>query len=151
MRRLGKRGEADSDAEDNPLNETVLYTLLAVIFFVTLYLFVASYQRDAFLWESFYAQEIGLVINSAQPGDEFYIDVTKATAIAQKSGKVSMSDIFTFDNVNHEVRVSLRPGSVTRFSFFNDVAVIDYDLELVSGAADVNRLYFKIEERDNES
>jgi len=55
-------------------------------------------------------------------------------------------EIFIFDNINNEVIVSLRQGTGASFSFFNEVDVVESRVELVSGSANTNRLYFKIKE-----
>lgn len=117
------------------------YVVLAVLFLVGMVYFVSGYKDKATIWEDFYAKEIVKVVDLAEPGDEVYLDVTKATKLAKKSGK-SFSEIFIFDNAVGKVTVSLRQNSGKSFNYFNNVTVFEPKIELNSGGAEVNRLHF---------
>ena len=92
-------------------------------------------------------KEIVRIIDTAEPGQEVYLDVTLATTIAFKNEK-GKSEIFNFDNEGNSVTVSLTRFGSTRFSYFNDVDIVDWRLEVPSrgAGAEVNRLYFRIVE-----
>ena len=102
-----------------------------------------SFQDGASVWEEFYAKEIAKIVDEAEPGTEINLDVTKLTEIAFGNGK-STNEIFLFNNLNNEIVVSLTRGSGTAFNFFNDVDVVEWKVELISGGAETNRLHFKI-------
>lgn len=135
---MDKRGDAD-----NVLSENLIYIILFILFFFGMLFFVWGYDDGVVLLEDLYVKEISRIIDVSEPGAEVYLDVTKATELAQRKGQ-SFSSMFRFDNVKNEVIVSLRPGGGKAFSFFNDVDVVDVDLKLTSGDAETNRLYFRI-------
>jgi len=126
-----------------------IYILLEIIFFMLMLYWVVGFQDGAALWEDFYAKEITRLVNTAEPGDEVSLDVSPVTKIAFSNG-VPKSDIFNFNNVNNFVTVKLTPRGGTSFSFFRDVDVVNWDIRLVSGGAETNRLYFKIVEVQKE-
>ena len=128
---------------NNQLSVTMLYLIIFVLFFVGMLFFINRYQNGASLWEEFYAKNIVGVIDSANVGDEIYLDVTKATEIAIKSG-VDKNEIFSFDNLNNKLIVKLSPDGGTSFKFFKDVDIVNWSLEFVSGDAKTNRLKFSI-------
>ena len=112
-----------------------------------MFYYITGYQNGDYIYEDAYAKKIARIIDSAEPGEEVSLDVTKLTEIAIKNGK-GLSGIFVFDNLNNKVIVSLRQGAGTSFSYFRDLDVIDLRLENpspVTGAT-TNRLYFKIVE-----
>jgi len=122
-----------------------IYIVLEIIFFILILYWVVGFQDSAALWEDFYVKEITRLINTAEPGQEVFLDVSPATRIAFSNG-VGKSDLFNFNNVNNFVTVKLTPNRGSSFSFFNDVDIVDWDVRLVSGGAETNRLYFKIVE-----
>lgn len=124
---------------------TVSFSILVILFFTGIYFFISNQRNNAAYWEDFYAKEVGFLINSGKSGDVIYLDVTKATTIANKH-KISAYDIFTFDNVDNYVSVHLSEGSAARFYFFNDVDVIpgEPSILLISEDIDTNRLYFTL-------
>ncbi|HIG52175.1 TPA: hypothetical protein EYQ19_02040 [Candidatus Pacearchaeota archaeon] len=137
---MDKRGVAD-----NVLLGNIIYIILGILFFIGMFYFVMGYQDGAAFYEDFFSKEIARLINVANPGQEVYLDVTEIVGIALGNGK-KKEEIFIFDNINNEVIVSLRQGTGASFSFFNEVDVVESRVELVSGSANTNRLYFKIKE-----
>jgi len=125
------------------LTNNLIYIILFLVFFMLMFYFVVGFQDGASVWEEFYAKEIVKVINEAEPGTEIYLDVTGLTKIAFKNGK-SRNEIIYFNNVQNQVIVSLTSKSGTSFNFFNDVDLIEPEIELLSGGAETNRLYFKV-------
>lgn len=136
---MNKRGNFD-----NQLAWTFAYLIIFLIFFAGMYYFVASKQQNAAFWEDYHAKQIALILDNAHSGQEFSIEVSSATRIAASNGK-SPNEIFVFDNRNHEVVVSLRDGSATRFSYFRDLVVLEPEVELISGGAISDRLRFKVQ------
>ncbi|PIY80991.1 hypothetical protein COY79_05065, partial [Candidatus Pacearchaeota archaeon CG_4_10_14_0_8_um_filter_35_169] len=96
--------------------------------------FVLRYQNGAAIWEEFYAVEIAKMIDNAEPGEEFYLDVSEGTSIALKSGMLreNLGNIIKIDNVRNKVIVKLRPNSGTVYRYFSDLDVVDWKLEQVS-------------------
>ena len=128
------------------LHINLLYIIILIIFFVGGILILGGYRNNAVFWEEFYAKEITKMINAAEPGTEIVIDVSKASEIAEKSGKKNFNELFVFDNADNKVIVSLKPGSATSYKYFNDVEITGWRIELLSGGASppVNQLFFKI-------
>ena len=106
-----------------------------------------GFSDNAAFWEEFYAKEIVRIIDSADPGQEVFLDMTKATALAVSEG-VSKSEIVIFDNVQNRVRVKLTNDGGTHFAFFNDVDIVNWRLEIPSPGTtpNTNRLYFEVTE-----
>jgi len=145
---MNKRGNVG----DNPLMNNTMYFIIFIVFLSLSAGFIYSQKDGVLVWEDFYAKEIARVVDVSSPGTEVFLDVTKATEIAKKKGQ-NFDSIFSFDNENNRVIVSLRSGSGKSFGFFNNVNVSEWRLDLVSGGAETNRLYFKIdksEEKENE-
>ena len=137
--KMNKKG----DAGDSPIWNNVVYLIILVVFIGVLFVFVNNQRDNAFLWEDFYAKEISKVINSNDPGTAVTLDVTEAIEVARKRGQ-SYSDIFSFDNRNGKVIVSLRPSGGTSFDFFNRVIVADWSVEFFAGDDPRSLLTFKI-------
>lgn len=121
---------------------TLAYILVTLVFFVGMWYFVSAQQDNVSYWEDYYAKQIALLLDGSGVGMEYYIDVTHATEIGLKNGK-NKDEIFSFDNVNKKVIVSLKTGSATEFSYFSNIDVKDSEVLLVSGGVDVNQLHFK--------
>ncbi len=137
------------DSSSNPLWNNIFYLIIIVVVAGVFLGFVSNQKEAAGMWEDFYSKEISRVINSAVAGSEVSIDVTKAISVAERRGK-NFGEIFYFDNEKKEVFVSLRNNGGKRYSFFNDVAIADWNVELSSGGADKSRLHFKVIESRKE-
>ncbi|RMD66722.1 hypothetical protein D6817_03530 [Candidatus Pacearchaeota archaeon] len=137
----GKRGASER------LNDEVVFLIIFAVFIAVMVFYVGNRANNAAFWEDFYAKELAKMINLAKPGDEFRLDVHKATEIAQKNKVKSFSEIFVFDNAKSEVCVKLSPGSAKCYSYFVKLDVVDEELEL---AAPKNMLKFKVIEKVNE-
>lgn len=123
------------------LEWTIPYIVITLAFFIALFVFVNASRDNTAYWEDYYAKNIALLLDRASSGEEFYLDLTRATAIASSNGQ-SLESVVTFDNVHKEVIVSLKQGSGTRYSFFSDIVVNDWSIGYISGGVDVNRLHF---------
>lgn len=112
------------------LPDTVITIILIVLFAAFLFVFVGQQKNGAGVWEDVYAKEIAQIINLAEPGDEISIDIHYATEIAKKNRYRALESIVKFDNENREVVVKLRDKGETRFSYFNDVEIINPRIEV---------------------
>jgi len=137
---INKRGSAG----DNSLVGNVMYLIVFLLIAAPTFIFINAQKDGAATWEDFYAKEIARIINSAEPGTEVFLDVTKAAEITG----TSIEEVFSFDNLNNEVIVSLRARGGTAFSFFNDVDVVDLKIEDVLGDEPKRLLYFRIVESE---
>ncbi len=139
--------------ESDILKDVIIYLILLVIFVVGMIVYLNQQQEGAVVWEEYYVKEIVKVIDFSKAGDEYFLDVHRATEIAKKNYVGSFSDIFSVDNVNNEICVKLSRGRRTCFNYFNDVDVVNMELRLAGGKneknEDVNILYLKIKERRN--
>lgn len=125
------------------ISNYVAYFVLVALFFGISFYYIQSYHSSAKLWEGFYAAHVGHVLNNAIPGKTYWIDVTRASTIAHKSG-VSLNDIFSFDNGANSITVRLSPASSTSYSFFNEVQVINWTVQQASGDSETDRLIVSI-------
>lgn len=126
--------------------DTIMHIIIFIMFFLVMFWFVNSYSNGAAFWEDFYAKEIVRMINGAEVGMEFKIDVTPLAVAAFKLNK-PIKDTISVDNVNNKVVVSSRLGTGTSFGFFNDVDVIYLPPEGPSGKPENTRFIFKVKER----
>jgi len=141
--KMNKKASIGEQIMDN-----VIYLLLAVIFLAGMYLFVSSQENGAAAWEEFYAKEISKVMNLAKPGDEIVLDVHKGTVIAKRNKVDMRSETFDFNNERKEVCVKFNRGKKSCYSYFNDVNVSSWKVELA--VPDFNALIIKIaEEKQN--
>ena len=130
--------------------DNAVYLILVVLFFFGMVMFIDGQRSGAGVWEDYYAKEIVKVVNLAEPGDEIVLNVHSGTKIAKDNNVVSFSEIFEFDNSQNRVCVKLSTARKTCYSYFNDVDIVDWDLELASGTdLETNVLKFKVvEDRD---
>ena len=126
---MDNKGEGDFG---NLLWEYIIYLLILVVFVFLVFGFINANSNGAGVWEDFYAKELVKVIDSSEAGDSVEINVHKGTSIALKNGLASMSEIFVFDNVKHEICVSLSSGRGSCYFYFKEVAVIEPELLLGS-------------------
>ncbi|MBU0760878.1 MAG: hypothetical protein KJ600_02245 [Nanoarchaeota archaeon] len=129
------------------VRSNLAYLILLVIVLLPFAVFAGNQMNGASIWSKYYAKEISRVINLAEPGDIISLDVHKATKIAKSNGITRLrKEVFTFDNANKEVCVKLSPGRETCYSYFNDVDVINEDIELGVSKNAGNILVFEIKE-----
>lgn len=127
------------------LLSTIIFLILLIIFFSTLFIFTLNQMNNASLWSEYYAKETTKLINFASPGDEITLDVHKATEIAKSNKVKTFSEIFSINNPNNEVCVKLSPGRKTCYNYFNNVDIINTKLNL--GTSEKNTLTFQITEK----
>ena len=127
---------------DITIGNVIFLVLLALVIGFLAYYIPGKFQ-GAEIWEGYYSQEIVKMINFAEPGDEFCIDVQKATEIAEENRVPTQSERFEIDNTKKQTCVKLSRGEKTCFNYFNDVE-ITYELKLGRGKDGKNILCLDI-------
>lgn len=140
---MNKRGDTNS------MMNTIIYLVIFILFFIGMFWFISSYSNRSGFFEDFYAKEIAEVINSAEQGMSFKVDITPLAIVSSKNGK-PLKDIITIDNVNNRVIASSKLNTGVSFGFFNDVDVVDWRVEGPSGGAENTRFIFKIVEKQRD-
>ncbi|MGV8131692.1 MAG: hypothetical protein ACP5N7_06355 [Candidatus Pacearchaeota archaeon] len=130
----------------NIVMDNIIHIIIFTMFFAIIFWGVSSYSDGSALLEDIYAKEIARVINTAEPGMSFKIDISKIASVAYGNGK-KFEDIVTIDNVQNEVRVSSRLNTGTSYKFFNDVDIINFEVKPVSGKDQETMLFFEVVEK----
>lgn len=119
--------------------------ITVLLFFIGALYWVSSYRNHAAFWEDFYAKEIARQIDLADKGTILEIDVTRALSVAERSKKDPRS-LFSIDNNDNRVIVSLREGGGRSYRFFNTADVVNENVQLLSGrgASPINHLRLRI-------
>ncbi len=131
------------DNKANIVMDNIIHIVIFAIFFSIMFWGISSYSDGSALLEDLYAKEIARVINTAEPGMSFKIDISKIAVIAFNNGK-AFSDIIDIDNINNEIRVSSRLTSGTAYKFFNDVDVVNWEVVPVSDKAEGTKFVFEV-------
>ncbi len=129
----------------------VLFVSLDVMFVVLMFFYIYDLRGAAHMSAQVYAQDLSRLINIAEPGDEFQINVHQASVIALRNEVGSLSEIFQFDNVGNEVCVKLSRGRAGCYSYFNDVDIVDSRIERIDVTQSVNVLRFRVVEKQRRS
>jgi hypothetical protein len=137
-------------AGSNLLLGNVVFIVIVLVFLFGMGWYVSDQRSGASFWSDFYAKEISRVINSAESGDEVRLDVQSLMEIARENEVESLSEIFQFDNLGNRVCVSLSKARKSCYWYFNDVDIVDFELELGLGKDDGNVLKFGIKEREKD-
>ena len=102
------------------LTENVIFIVLNIIFLAILMLFVYSKSGGEAILEEKYAKQIALIIDSAKPGMEIYLNMEDAFEKANSNG-------WKLENVvsiqGNSVTVKLRDGKGYPYDFFNNVVL----------------------------
>ncbi len=126
--------------------DNIIHIIIFCLFFAIMFWGIGSYSNGSAMLEDIYAKEIARVINTAEPGMSFKMDISKIESVAYKNGK-NFADIVDIDNVNNEVIVSSRLTTGTAYKFFNDVDIVNFRVEAVSGNSQDTRFIFEVKER----
>lgn len=126
--------------------DNIIHIIIFALFFSIMFWGISAYSNGSALLEDIYAKEIARLINTAEPGMNFKMDISKIASVAYKNGK-NFADIVNIDNVNNEVVVSSRLSSGTSYKFFNDVDLVNFKVEAVSGNSQDTRFIFEVKER----
>ena len=114
LKKRDKRGE-------NILTENLIFIILNVVFLMILVLFLFSKMGNTAVLEEKYAKQIAMIIDSAKPEMEIYLDMDDAIKNAEKNSVDGNDIISVRDNV---VTVKLQENSKGySYSFFNNVEV----------------------------
>lgn len=114
---MDKKGAANEQ-----IISVLVFVFILIIFSTGMYLYVQKQKDGAGAWEDYYAKEISKTINSMKNGDEFVMDVHRATIVAGKNG-FNVDKIFLFDGENGEICVKLGIGRKSCFYVFNKINV----------------------------
>jgi len=102
------------------LFEQIIFIVLNVVFFLILLAFVFNSASGAFVTEQFYAKQIALLIDAAEPGTMISLEITDAYNIAKNNNLDAQNIINIKDN---NVIVKLSSSRIYAFKFFNDVNI----------------------------
>ena len=115
------------------LQSNIIYLVLVVIFVAIVGTFVWQQQSGAAIWEDYYVKQLGLLLDRAQPGDSFTLDVHKATEVARGNQVLDLTSIFWFDNDLKEVCAKFSNQYATCFAYYTDIDVA-WRVDLAAGA-----------------
>src|SRR3989338_10332443 len=101
---MNRRGAGDI------LSGNILYVILVLIFAIGVFMIIMQNKNNAGQWEEFYAKELALLLDRAKPGDQYTIDIHKASELAVKNGIGDPRYIIKFDGQTREVIISLKSG-----------------------------------------
>ena len=138
MKKRGKRASI--------LVENVVFIVLNLVFLTILILFIARQGSGAILLEESYAKQIALIMDSAKPGMDIFIDFEKGIEKIKdsfgdeyytNSSKFQSTIIVFNDNI---VTVKLKEGKREgySYSFFNDIQLNDFNYYVTDG-----KLFFR--------
>jgi hypothetical protein len=110
---------------------TVIFFILNLVFFVSMFVFVQKADDNALVYEQAYSKQIALLIDNAEPGSVILLDVKELVDI---SNKKDSKEIFKVDNNENKVSVSLT-GTGYSYQYFTDSEV---ELELNQGTLKIS-------------
>jgi hypothetical protein len=100
--------------------ETIIFVVLNVIYFASLFYFVVSASSGALVMDKFYAKQIALLIDDSKPGTILTLNIDKAYEIA-KDNEINLENAFFVEGNYFVVKLSSSRGY--KFQFFNDVDI----------------------------
>jgi len=109
---MNKRGDQ--------LIETIMFIMLNLIFFASLFYFVYRTGNSAIAYEQSYAKEIALLIDNAKPGTNILLNVQDGLKIAKDSGQ-DLSRMFSARD--NKVFVDLTGKGSYSSAYFSDYNV----------------------------
>lgn len=117
---LGKKGEAEEVSWPQ-----VIFLVLVIAFMAVFFIFARNSLTGSLVQEEVYAKKIALLIDSAKPGTDLFLDITPLNEVSTKSqGKNLESQIITLDSDKNSVMVSLRLGNRSyHYPYFTDYNV----------------------------
>ncbi len=133
---MNRRGTGDI------LSGNILYVILVLIFAIGVFMIIMENKNNASQWEEFYAKELALLLDKAKPGEQYTIDIQKASELAVKNGIGDPRYIIKFDAQAKKVVVSLKLTGSTTFSYFSNVVVADVKVDGPGTAR--NKLSFRV-------
>jgi len=116
---LDKRGES-VDGE-GLLTGNVMFIILNVTFFILLFIFVSRAGSGASIIEQSYAKQIALMIDSAKPGTEIFIDVHELYELSKEKGFTEK--VVEIKPSTKEIIVRVVNGGGYSFKHFNNAGI----------------------------
>ena len=113
----GKKGEGQ-----DILYPQVLFTLLNLIFFSLLLVFVSNSSEGALVYEESYAKQIALLIDKAEGSTTFFVDFEKGLEIAEKNKILQSENLVRISN--NEIVVKLSDSEGYRMKYFSDNEIV---------------------------
>lgn len=99
--RKNKRGSTS-------IQETLIFIILNVVFFVSVLVFVGKAGSGALYYEQLYAKQVALYMDQAEPNMTLMILFEDPLSMAKRNGQ-PIENIIKFDSTSNKVRVSLDP------------------------------------------
>lgn len=110
----------------------IVFIILNLLFLTMLILFITRQGGGVIILEQSYAKQIALIMDSAKPGMQIYLNMENALEIAkEKWGEDHLNEIVGIrDNM---VRVRLSDKSGHSYSFFNNITIKGYYYDKLNG------------------
>ncbi len=117
---FGKKGDAEEVSWPQ-----VIFLVLVIAFMGVFFIFAKNSLTGSLVQEEVYAKKIALLIDSAKPGTNLFLDITSLNEVAVKTqGKNVESQIITLNSDKNSVMVSLRLGERGyNYPYFSDYDV----------------------------
>lgn len=107
------------------LLSTIIFIVLNLVFFASLFLFIGVKSTGVSLHEQVYAKQIALLIDGAKPGTSIEVDIYKLYEIAKKNEYQPAKSLVEINSQEKEVKVKLTErGKGYSFKHFNDALVV---------------------------
>lgn len=110
---LGKKGEL--------LTENLIFIILNLAFVLILAVFIFRQSGGGAGAEEFHAKQIALILDSAKPGMEIEVDLSRAEEVDSRWFKENFENILSIEGNNILVKFSGDGGH--EYSFFNNLDV----------------------------
>lgn len=127
---LNKRG-------DSSVLETIIFTVLNLIFFIALLIFVYRSGTGALVYEQAYSKEIALFLDKAKPSMDLALNIQEGVKIAG-SKKIALNSIVRIQD--NQVVVSLTGKGGYGYMYFSD-----YDIS--TRVSEDGFIYIKVREK----
>lgn len=105
----------------NLLTENVVFIIIAILFIGMLFTFITKTSSNSSLLEQAEAKKVALILDSARPGTNVYLNID--SLLENKQEGIEDSNVIRVDNDLNMVTVKLRQKSGYSYGFFNDVEV----------------------------
>jgi len=121
MRRLSRRSIKKRGGLAFPI---IIFLVLNIAFFTIMMLFVQRVSSNALIYEEAYAKKIGLLLNRAESGMEFRINVTDLALVAKKNGLTDQEVKKLLINIDTEkgtVTIKAKKEGSFVFPYFSEI------------------------------
>lgn len=110
--------------DENLLYSSIIFIILNLVIFSSFLYFVHDRSTGAAVYEEFYAKQIVLLINSAEPSTEISLDFEKGIEFAEKNG-INLEDSVNQRENEIIVKLSRQGYGINHFSDYE----IDFDFD----------------------